>query len=164
MACPDFSHPCQSGQCPACDHSGEDCHCHRNPKRAAKKFIKKELLAASQRIAIAQQTARQYNVDEKGLGLLLGAYCEELGSSYLDPSDRFVVSFVVGVGPGEGAGNPEQAVAAALDLINGEGSEETQWFCFDRNRRVMHVVLQGAADRSVDHPGGSVGGHITSKP
>ena len=81
---------------------------------------------------------------------------EELGNTYLDDGDRFVVSLIVGYRGDEDEdnpiGTPEQAVAAALDLTRDLGSSDTHWYVFDRRTGGMSLVEQGDAEPQTSWP------------
>ncbi len=145
-AIPDFTQPRQYGECPACSHVGMDCHCHRRPKKAASLFVTKQLAEVSARIAVAREAVARYGLDAASLGLPVDFLAHEVGSSNVGPSDRFVVSLVVGFGPTDEVRTPKQAVAAALGLITeDDGAPDTQWRCYDRRTNQMRIVQQREA-------------------
>lgn len=69
----------------------------------------------------------------------------EVGSIYVAPGDRFVVSLIVGYG--EEVSTPEEAALAALELTRDTGSHGTGWHVFDRQEGVMHFLEQERFDR-----------------
>ncbi len=72
---------------------------------------------------------------------------DELGSSYVLAGDRFVVSFIIGIG--HDAATPEEALQRALDMIQNE-SYKTEWHLFDRTTAEMHVYRQEEFDPAYD--------------
>src|ERR1035437_2242716 len=66
---------------------------------------------------------------------------EELGSTYVDKGDRFIVSLIVSY-DGKDAKTPREAVAAALALTTDDNSDDTQWYCFDRKTKTLHMIEQ----------------------
>lgn len=103
-------------------------------------------------------TERRHNPQPWGDG--------EIDTIYVTPSDRFVVSMIVGyttsdlkggVLPGkrnltrEPRGSRDFALlagAAALDLLEDEGSADTQWFVYDRLTGQMHEFEQHEFDNA----------------
>lgn len=75
---------------------------------------------------------------------------EELGNTYAGPEDRFIVSLIVGYRDDEGylPQTPAQAVAAALELTQDEGSSGTHWHCYDRKTKTLHLILQSEAENA----------------
>jgi hypothetical protein len=71
---------------------------------------------------------------------------KEIGNTHVSPSDRFVVSLVVGYDPSDESQKhittPARALGAALNLIKDEGWEDTNWYCFDRVTGTLHVLEQ----------------------
>lgn len=80
----------------------------------------------------------------------------EVSSIYVEASERFVVSLIVGYDDdtnlAENIGDwdemtPEEqaraAAASALDLTRDDGSNGTIWFVFDRKTKTMHQFEQG---------------------
>ena len=67
---------------------------------------------------------------------------KELDTIYLDPNDRFVVSFIVGYGKRDEVETPEAAASAALQLTRDEGAHGTHWFVYDRETNQMHALEQ----------------------
>jgi len=71
----------------------------------------------------------------------------ELDSTYADRQDRFVVSLIVTCDPARDAvKSPAEAVKAALQLTRDEGSHDTQWYCYDRKTKQMHMIEQEKVD------------------
>lgn len=66
----------------------------------------------------------------------------EIETAYVQDSDRFVVSLIVGYGQADGVTSPAAALAAALDLTRDAGSAGTQWYVFDRQSQRMHRLEQ----------------------
>ena len=73
-----------------------------------------------------------------------GFKLHELDSTYCADKDRFVVSMIVSYDhdPEAEIETPEQAAAAALNLIRGEGCGDTQWYVYDRKTGKMHMIEQ----------------------
>jgi len=72
----------------------------------------------------------------------------ELGNTYVDDTDRFIVSLIVGYGADSPAvKTPQQAVGAALELTTDEGSYDTHWYCFDRKDGSLHLIEQNQAEQ-----------------
>ena len=69
----------------------------------------------------------------------------ELGNTYVDPESRYVVSLIVGYN-GDEVISPTQAVAAALDLTRDGDSWSTQWWVYDRQTHMLHLVEQESAE------------------
>lgn len=76
---------------------------------------------------------------------------KELGNTYVDADDRYVVSLIVGYSD-EHVNSPEQAAAAALDLTRDDGSADTHWYVYDRVTRTLHLIEQGDAERYAPVP------------
>ncbi len=67
----------------------------------------------------------------------------EVSSSYVLVGDRYIVSFIVGVG--QDAETPEDALERALNMIQSE-ARKTHWYCFDRKTETLQVYLQEEFD------------------
>ena len=65
----------------------------------------------------------------------------ELGSTYVDEGDRFIVSLIVSY-DGKDVKTPQEAVAAALALTTDDNSDDTQWYCFDRKSKKLQMIEQ----------------------
>jgi hypothetical protein len=76
----------------------------------------------------------------------------ELGNTYVDDTDRFIVSLIVGYGPeSPSIKTPHQAVGAAFALTTDmDSSHDTQWYCFDRKDGSLHLIEQGDATEPVE--------------
>ena len=72
----------------------------------------------------------------------------ELGSTYADADDRFVVSLIVGYGEKDDVSTPQQAVGAALGLTTDDDSPDTQWYCFDRKTGILRMIEQREAQEA----------------
>ncbi len=70
---------------------------------------------------------------------------EEVDTIYVDPTDRFIVSLIVGYGGdyGDGVTTPQLAAAAALNLTNDMGANGTVWHVRDRKTGLTHRFEQG---------------------
>ena len=77
----------------------------------------------------------------------------ELGSTYADSGDRYIVSLIVSHGDHE-ATSPADAVAHTLNLTRDCDADGTHWYVFDRQTRPLHRVLprdvETLADPSVE--------------
>lgn len=80
------------------------------------------------------------NPDQDNLPFALA----DLGNTYVDLKNRFIVSLIVGYGPEDGVTSPEAALAAALELTRDLDSSSTQWYVHDRETGVLHLIEQGA--------------------
>ncbi len=105
---PNFKIRRQQGQCPACDHSGNDCHCHKRPKKAAAIFVQRQIEMAQKSIATAREVVAKYKL--KGNLQIPDLQSSEIGSIYVDARDRFIVSLIVGYGSDDGILVPNHAV------------------------------------------------------
>ena len=92
---PNFPQRRQRGKCPACDHHGSDCKCHKEPKKAAEIFVERQMEMALTCIATAGKVALDHKLKANALSSLSPA---EIGNTYVDVKDRFVVSLIVGFG------------------------------------------------------------------
>lgn len=70
----------------------------------------------------------------------------EVASIYVDERDRWIVSLVVGYSERDDVHDQGEAIEGALDLINGENSDGTHWFVYDRQTGHMHVDTQREHD------------------
>lgn len=94
---------------------------------------------------------------------LNGLQLKELGNTYCSPNDRFVVSLIVGYTEDEleesideikdddpmmdwEAAAVRAAVAGALDLTRDHGASETNFYVYDRETGVTHLIEQGDAE------------------
>lgn len=77
---------------------------------------------------------------------------QELGNTYVSRGNRFVVSLLVGYGGDEDPNitDAETAAAAALALTRDEGSYGTQWYVFDRETGVLHMIEQRDIEEKAD--------------
>jgi hypothetical protein len=88
---------------------------------------------------------------------------EELNTIYVDRTDRYVVSLIVGYDDTDlreidpdawvAMSSEEQAKLAAktaLDLTRDEGSYGTQWFVYDRRERVFWQFEQDEIDTDAE--------------
>lgn len=66
----------------------------------------------------------------------------EVGTIYVDASDRFVVSLIVGYTEGDDIATPRAAALAALELTQDEGWTGTTWHVFDRKTGLLHQYEQ----------------------
>ena len=76
----------------------------------------------------------------------------ELGSTYAESDERFVVSFILTYDPRHGVQTPEDAVARALDLTRDDACGDTHWYVFDRQTQTLHLVEQKDADNATTWP------------
>jgi hypothetical protein len=76
---------------------------------------------------------------------------DELGNTYAESGDRYVVSFIVSYGETDIA-SPEEAVARALDLTRDHDSRNTHWYVYDRKTRTLHWIKQGEAEPLTQWP------------
>lgn len=70
----------------------------------------------------------------------------ELASRYCGWNDRFVVALIVGY-PSTEVVDARDACASALDLVQGDGSDGTRWFVFDRDAQAMFIFAQSDLER-----------------
>ena len=70
---------------------------------------------------------------------------DELGNTYVESDNRYVVSLIVGYSDRE-ALSPQQAVANALDLTRDDNAYSTHWYVFDRHTHTLHLVEQQEAE------------------
>lgn len=75
----------------------------------------------------------------------------ELGNTYADAQDRYVVSLIITYADADAA-SPEEAVAHALDLTRDDNSYDTHWYVFDRHTQTLHLIEQGAAEALTTWP------------
>lgn len=64
----------------------------------------------------------------------------EVESVYVAETDRYVVALVVGYG--NDVVSPQQAVAAAIELVTEPGCWDTQWSVYDRKTGKMTLLEQ----------------------
>lgn len=69
----------------------------------------------------------------------------ELGNTYVDPDNRYVVSLIVGYNNNDVV-SPAHAVATALDLTRDGDSCSTQWWVYDRHTHTLHLIEQETAE------------------
>lgn len=67
----------------------------------------------------------------------------EIGNTYVQDDERYVVSLIVGYHEDD-AGSVQEAAQAALALTRGEGSDGTHWYVYDRATGVLHLLEQRA--------------------
>ncbi len=76
----------------------------------------------------------------------------ELGNTYAHPTDRYVVSLIVGYQDDEAA-SPHHAAAAALALTQDAGAHDTHWYVYDRQTQTAtefgHLDVQIQARKSL---------------
>lgn len=65
----------------------------------------------------------------------------ELGATYTDPADRYVVSYLYTTSERH-ATSPEAAAARALDLLRDDNAGDTQWWVYDRQTHILHDLEQ----------------------
>lgn len=70
---------------------------------------------------------------------------DELGNTYVESENRYVVSLIVGYNDNDVI-SPVHAVAAALDLTRNGDSYSTHWWVYDRQTQTLHLVEQEAAE------------------
>ena len=71
---------------------------------------------------------------------------QDLGNTYVESDERFVVSLVVSYDPRDGITSPEDAVAAALALTRDIDSGGTQWYVKDRKNNILHLIEQRSVE------------------
>jgi hypothetical protein len=76
----------------------------------------------------------------------------EVESDYVNESNRFVVSFVVGYDQDELLKTPREAAAHALSLIVEGDSDANVWHVFDRKSGNLHRVEQGELSEIIPQP------------
>lgn len=71
---------------------------------------------------------------------------EETASIYVDPDERWVVSYIVGYSEADEVCDHTEAAAAALEFLRAEDSDDRNWFVFDRQTSTLHLIEQGSFD------------------
>ena len=79
-----------------------------------------------------------------------GFSLQELGSIYARLKQRFLVTFVASYSPRQdGVKTPLEAANAALNLTRDDGSEDTQWYVFDRTHGRGEFLRQRRFDEEL---------------
>ena len=117
---------------------------YKQPKEAAAIYVQRQIEAALTCIATARGVADRHKLKSFAE---LDLFLAEIGNTYADRRDRFVVSLVVGFGTDDKVSSPEQAVHSALGFITeDDGAAATHWYCFDRKAGILHRIEQGDAE------------------
>ena len=69
----------------------------------------------------------------------------ELGNTYADANNRYIVSLIVGYDDHEAA-SPIDAAAHALALTQDDDAADTHWYFFDRQTSLLHLIEQLEAE------------------
>ena len=75
---------------------------------------------------------------------------DEVTSTYVKPSSRYVVSLIIGIDPNI-AGSPEAAVREALEMTRSTDACQLSWHVFDRETGFMKEVPQGEVEHEAGH-------------
>ena len=70
----------------------------------------------------------------------------EIGNTYVGEQDRFVVSVVIGYSESDGVTSPLEALQAGIRLIEGEGSEDTHFYVYDRKTKQLQLFERSDAE------------------
>lgn len=74
----------------------------------------------------------------------------ELGNTYVDGDDRYIVSLLVGYTDSE-VRSPEEAAHYALELTRDEDASGTHWYVYDRQTHTLHQLPQRDIETIADH-------------